>query len=613
MIHLTKRPGQKVIELGGGSNPSQITDVNVDVRPHAGKVHFTCDFNQFPYPISTDEWDIVLSIFCIEHLSYVNTQNFVNECFRICKPGGQAIVVMPNTEAQSRWIIDHPEGWDGKSFFESASCKLFGDQQHGEREGDQNYQIDSHKAYFNPMVAFELFQKAGFESIIIEPFGERGTDLSIQATKPNAPVAQMPKERHVDGTTAVEVGGTLVAVPNEPSPKANTSVLQYNGPNVASLSSEERAKLFDRNYFNGSVYRPWYWDYPNHQITANRVLMRKPESVIELGAARGYIVKRLQDAGVRTQGIDISRHCYLSQVADVLLGDVLGRIWNVVAASDLMFSIDFLDRIPEEKLPELIDKMQKYSKRGLHGLDFGVDPNNDLDRARCTIRPIQWWRERLPKEQEIVDKSELENGQLPDEVLVGDGKIKLNIGSGMTQFHWGWENLDALDFKQFAEQCKYKFRQHDAREGLPYSTGTVAYIYSAHFLEHLTYKEAMSFLRESRRVLCPTGAMRLILPDAQLLMDDYYRQDGGADLNHFDELNENCEKAKSAAEKMWALLHEGHQSCWDAESLCEALIETGFTPEHNRFRQSKHKQILKETLDVLGSLSLYVDAVPTLV
>ena len=125
MIQFDKKPGSKILELGGGDNPHPHSDVRVDVRrgPHT---HFEANFEE-PLPISTGEFDGVYCGYCLEHLSWRKVPQFLSEVLRVLKPGGSAIFLIPDTAAQIKWISENPDGWDGKDSFQSFSCVLFGD------------------------------------------------------------------------------------------------------------------------------------------------------------------------------------------------------------------------------------------------------------------------------------------------------------------------------------------------------------------------------------------------------------------------------------------------------------------------------------------------------
>ncbi len=587
-VTINKPAGYRILELGGGANKNPVTDVNVDCRPGPG-VDFPADFTE-PLPIKSDEWDSVLCFFCIEHLPYPKLPLFLSEIFRVLKPGKMAVLSCPNTEAQLKWIQEHPEGWDGNDFFTSASCKLFGDQQHSAREGEANYSADSHKSYLSPSIVMDLFTQTGFVNVMVQPYGERATDLLIQASKPAGSVEATPAP--VEAPIVVE-GGKW------------------------ELESVPREELYGRHYFDGGTRyggypAPGYRDFPCHEITARHILNRKPSSVLELGCGRGYVLKRLQDAGIEARGIDISKHCFLTRTAEkVSIADLCEIPWpqatlREMPMYDLCFSIGFLDHIPEDRLPAVITEMERTCQRGLHGIDCGP-PN--FDRTRCTIKPIEWWREKLPKTHEVYQQHELEQGELPPDYLMGDGKVKLNIGSFTTMFHHGWENIDVHNLGDFATAHKYKYRMLDVRSGLPHATSSVDLIFSSHMLEHLDYVEGMRFLKDCRRVIKGNGVMRILVPDAAKLME--MCRDG--ELGQFDELNDGCANSPTATGKIWALLHEGHRSSYDAETLCGMLREAGFIAMQTHFRTCLSEvgyQILRETVELLADISLIVEATP---
>jgi predicted SAM-dependent methyltransferase len=619
MLNIVNLPqGAKVLELGGGEQRHSAATCNVDIRPGPG-VDFSADFNA-PLPLKDDEWDLIICQYCLEHLSWRKVRPFLKEVHRILKAGGHVIFTVPNTEAQIAWAKAHPNGWDGRDAFDSISGVLY---------GDQDYSDNTHKIYMSPAIAQTLFTEAGFTNVLTQAYGERDTDLAIRANKgtPNGPIM--------------------------PSPERAREIMQRSSVRLDSMSDIlmpqlSREEMYDKHYFNGGgkvggYAREGYWDFPIHHVTARHILARRPVSVLEIGCARGYVLKRIQDAGILGYGLEISKHCYLTRVANnIILRDICKDAFPVLAQAignnqdvrryDLCYSVATLEHIPEEFLPHVIREMARTCKRGLHGIDFGQH-DDGFDKTHSTLRPKEWWLTQFDHHArgwpvEIVDKEELEQGTFPEDVLKGDGKIKLNVGSFSTMTHHGWTNLDLIDLTGFAQANGYRFQQCDVRNGLPYATGTVDLIASCHMLEHLTYKEGLAFLRECRRVLKPdTGGMRILVPDAGLLMGEYNRDlecvaGFNGRLAEFDEINDGCAEAKTPAGKLWALLHEGHHACYDSETLEAALVNAGFVPNTSRFRvptifpsrqEQPIVQIVKETLDMCPNLSLVVDCIPLIV
>lgn len=401
-------PQPKVIELGGGANPTY--HPNVDARqcydPQGNPtVDFTANFEE-PLPIGDNEWDGVYCKFCLEHISWPKVPAFLQEVLRILAPGGKAIFITPNTEAQLQWVQTHPEGWDNKPFFEAASEVLF---------GSNDYAENSHKSYLSPTVAQQVFSAAGFINITLQPFGERATDMVIEASKPlppPPPVAyeipkrpdqakyglSMPPEetaKQEDSAIPLAQEPAKTSAAETPTPSAGSAISQLLN------TTEGRAQVYSKDYFNGGHH--WggyasdgygaYRDFPVHEVTARHILARLPESVLELGAGRGYLGKRVEDAGIPYVGLEISKHCWLTRVcAAVYQGDLCLTPWTgstgtaplgaMEGGMDLCFSIATMEHIPEQHLAAVIGEMKRLCRRGLHGIDFG-EKDDGFDKSHC--------------------------------------------------------------------------------------------------------------------------------------------------------------------------------------------------------------------------------------
>ena len=631
MIQLQVPADARMIELGGGNNPMVLprcrggNALNVDVRQAYGPdgqpcVDLVADFNE-PLPIQDGEWDIVLSKFSIEHLSWRKVRQFIGELFRIMKPGGKAVVITANTEKQLEVVKKRiagdvsalPDKADDD--FSAYSCILF---------GDNDYPENCHRNFLSPSLAQDLFGGAGFYPVQIAPYGDLQTDMLIEAVKPNpktySPLkmahdqieAVKPKEEKptqaivmegpLKGKIVTDNGNGLFVPP--PPPKQETTHPEWYGHDY-----------FDRGELMGG-YRGGYRDFPSNEVALIHFLTRKPESVLELGCGRGNIVRRLQNRGIRACGMELSRHAWLTRTAEgVIEFDCTKAPWPWKDQEfDCVFSLNFFDHVPECLLPTVVGEMKRVAKRGLHGIDFG--PIHDGDRTRFISEGREWWESKLPKEHEVKSSIELESGDFPKDVLEGDGRLKLNLGSHIVQFHHGWQNIDVHDLAGYAQANGYRYLHHDIRQGLPmFHTGVVDLIYSSHCLEHLSYAEGLTLLRECRRVLRPmTGAMRIVVPDAELLTNVDFDLNSWTDFN---EINVECEQARTPMAKLHAMLYSGdHKALYDAETLIHMCEEAGFEAKQDVFRGSLDhthegsRQIQRECMDTLQPISLYINAIP---
>jgi predicted SAM-dependent methyltransferase len=352
--------------------------------------------------------------------------------------------------------------------------------------------------------------------------------------------------------------------------------------------------------------------------------MRNPKSVLELGAGRGYVGKRLQDAGCDYIGLEISKHCHMTRVCDPIVNmDMCRTPWGDIPTEpfELSFSMATLEHIPEEFVAPVLRELGTRCRRHLHGIDFGGQ-DDGFDKTHCTLKDASWWdakfREAGLVDFEIVNKEDLQkwHSGYPEAVHKDDGKRKLNVGCYTTMFRHNWINVDVHDLAEFARQNYCHYLRHDCRQAIPYDTGSVDLIFAHHFLEHLTQDEALKFLKECRRLLKPdVGAMRIVVPDADHLMWLYSNNDEKA-MDEYAHINDGVEQAKTLMGKLNALLHAGHQSFYDEDLLSEILTEAGFVPLPSAFRvgyrpEAGFPQILQETSEMdFGGISLFMNARP---
>lgn len=539
MYTLPFAENQKVVELGGGGNPQ--FHPNLDVRGEPG-VDQVVDLNE-KLPLDSREWDGVFCRYAIEHLSWRKIRGFVQEVYRVLNYGGTAVFITANLLEQARIITENPR---------------LDDNSVGMVFGDNDYPENTHRAGFSPESASRIFKEAGFDRVTIIRHPNWRGDMIIEASK-------------------------------------------------ALLSREEK---FDKDYFHGGTKvggyaHEGYRDFYQHWFTFHKIMKLKPESVLELGCARGYTLKKLEDAGVRIGGLEISKHCRLTRVVDnITTWDMCDLPWPFADKQfDLCFSVAVLEHIPEEFIPAIVEEIDRVSKRGIHGVDFGHQ-DDGFDKTHVTLKPIEWWKEHFPKRQKIVDKESFEKppeGVLSfDLVPVGDGKLKVNVGCYTHMFHDGWCNIDIVPLHDFAKDNAYKFYHKDVREGLPFADETVDLLYTSHFFEHLNFEEGRKFLKECHRVLKKDGVMRFIIPDAELLIEKYRNKE----LSELDELSP-YQPSRSDSQKLWAFLCGGHQAMYDFAAMQQLGRELGFRVERKGFREG-HEQLIKETLDTLPDLSLFI-------
>ena len=374
---------------------------------------------------------------------------------------------------------------------------------------------------------------------------------------------------------------------------------------------------FGRSYFDGEAYTGiGYQDFIAHYNTVSFIKNRNPKSVIDIGGARGYIVKRLNDQGIPSTCMDISEHCYHTRATDsFILHDLCNAPWPIKDKEfDLAVSVSSLEHVPEENISSVIKEISRISNKGLHGITFEITPQ-DIDRTHLsgTIKPKEWWISKFKEiapdyPVEIVDKEEMEAGPvvIPSSP---DNLVKLNIGSFINMYHYGWINIDKINLSEFAEQNGYIFRQEDISNHIPYGNNSVDIIIASHFLEHLDREGGKKFLSECSRVLKPKGIIRITVPDTELITKKYIDK-SISECGHF---NAGVEKSDDDTQSLYELLLAGHKTVYDFDSLSKFLSKTGFdNVKKMEFNKSKLKEIETQTIDMYPTLSLYAEATPAL-
>ena len=416
--------------------------------------------------------------------------------------------------------------------------------------------------------------------------------------------------------------------------------LQYDGwswftveaPKLTKLPSDispkELEAQFDRNYFSwdgkgeAKGYKGIYADFPERLKFLDYIKSLKPESVLEAGAAYGFLVKSLNDAGIPAEGFDVSTFAHKMRVTDkVRVASVLDLSRYGDKQFDLEVDIELLEHIPEAYTDQALRELARVSKRGVHWIAYKEvdDLFQTKDITHINIKPYRWWVEKVAEicgpTHTVVYK---ETDWYPKPIVVPSGGPKrgLNVGSFVSMLlntdTTEWLNIDILDLDAYAKAYGYNFQRIDARK-LPFPDNNFDYIVASHFLEHLSPEEGMEFLRGCHRVLNPDGVMRLAVPDAEVLIERYvageYYVPGT--LGYFDEINPECEKADTQLGKLNALLLGNHKSVYDWETLRVRLEEAGFKPTVQSFNGSSRPDLMNQIFDYHPDLSLYVEAIPT--
>jgi predicted SAM-dependent methyltransferase len=145
----------------------------------------------------------------------------------------------------------------------------------------------------------------------------------------------------------------------------------------------------------------------------------------------------------------------------------------------------------------------------------------------------------------------------------------------------------------------------DLSAAVPIRSGSVDYIHSEDFLEHLDLEGGKRFIAEAFRVLRPGGTMRLLTPDLRAIIDRVYY---GGDASHL----AWCHKALNAAGPCEALnmhlrMNGAHRFLYDHDYLCRLLLDAGFIVRQVSYNRSPNSLLRYLDLRDFG-LNLFLEA-----
>lgn len=167
---------------------------------------------------------------------------------------------------------------------------------------------------------------------------------------------------------------------------------------------------------------------------------------------------------------------------------------------------------------------------------------------------------------------------------------------------WTLWKLGVLSKAQYDASWPKSIAVRDLKKPLPYKDSSIDYVYTAHFLEHLSRDDGQKLLREAFRVLKPLGLIRVVVPDLSIGARQYVAR-----------MQSNPNDPSAAPEFLnWLQLsrtavRDPHLWMYDAASLTTILSECGFiNPVVCEYRQGRVPDC--EILDNRPEESLYLEA-----
>lgn len=151
------------LEIGAGENPTPGYH-HLDIR-QLDHIETVCDARELPF--ADESWDEIKAWHILEHIPYRDTLKTLREWYRVLKKGGILDLKVPDTNQIILKWVRHEWDWE-KVVYHLA--------------GGQEYEDNTHKAFFIPAYLRLLLFQAGF-TIISESNDRTEIEIHLIARK----------------------------------------------------------------------------------------------------------------------------------------------------------------------------------------------------------------------------------------------------------------------------------------------------------------------------------------------------------------------------------------------------------------------------------------------
>lgn len=174
---------------------------------------------------------------------------------------------------------------------------------------------------------------------------------------------------------------------------------------------------------NGKGYQNW----GINSVRARYVADMKPDTVLDLGCALGFVVKKLRSQNISAFGVDVSDWC-MEHIPQEMrpyirkLDFTQGLLWPDQYL-DMIVSFSVLEHIDPEKIDFVISEIKRVARRGVIAVTPGDSPGFSEDASHNIKQPLAWWREQFPPQFDVISDNDAfwDSRPYAKEVMKADG------------------------------------------------------------------------------------------------------------------------------------------------------------------------------------------------
>lgn len=158
---------------------------------------------------------------------------------------------------------------------------------------------------------------------------------------------------------------------------------------------------YEQDYFNSKGYNN-YRDYDAHKLRVERIInITHPVSVLDVGCAYGFMVRRLLDKGIYAVGMDISE--WAGKIASGLIPhNFVRHDMRVIPYPfrdkefDVLYCEGVLEHIEEEHIIPIMKEFERISHRRIIQVSFSDHKDVEKEEGHITLKDNGWWWSVVP-------------------------------------------------------------------------------------------------------------------------------------------------------------------------------------------------------------------------
>lgn len=165
-----------------------------------------------------------------------------------------------------------------------------------------------------------------------------------------------------------------------------------------------KAVEYEKDYFENGGKMGGYEGYADYLPHADRVkkliAITRPQSVLDVGCAYGYMVRHLLWRHVTAYGCDISKYC-ADKSMEIIPGHFkLCPAWELQfndKSFDVIYCEGVLEHIPEERIKQVFAEFERVASRFYLQISFENHENAKETEGHLCMHDASWWFHHMPE------------------------------------------------------------------------------------------------------------------------------------------------------------------------------------------------------------------------